>query len=161
MERRRDRFRPMASFVSALSSVVANSPRVMPKFPPPPLFIPYGWFSLSTAGSQPCPPAPFRILSGLRLTQKLPFTRFWPFRFPVHRQSPGRASSFTQPPFTPLASELPRQHLQTSLRHLEVRLGRPTTESCNQITSPALFNQTTLPARFASHRRSAGTSTVL
>src|ERR1019366_6215090 len=45
VERRRDRFRPMASFVSALSSIVANSPRVMPKFPPPPLFIPYGGFS--------------------------------------------------------------------------------------------------------------------
>jgi len=28
-----------------------------------------------TAGSQPCPPAPFRNLSGLRLTQELPFTR--------------------------------------------------------------------------------------
>ena len=48
-------------------------------FPPPPLFIPYGGFSLSTAGSQPCPPAPFRNLSGLRLTQELPFIRFWPF----------------------------------------------------------------------------------
>jgi hypothetical protein len=44
VERRRDRFRPMASFVSALSSIVANSPRVMPTFPPPPLFIPYGGF---------------------------------------------------------------------------------------------------------------------
>ena len=48
-------------------------------FPPPPLFIPYGGFSLSRAGSQPCPPAPFRNLSGFRLTQELPFTRFWPF----------------------------------------------------------------------------------
>ena len=47
--------------------------------PPPPLFIPYGGFSLSTARSQPCPPAPFRNLSGLRLTQDLPFARFWPF----------------------------------------------------------------------------------
>jgi hypothetical protein len=45
VERRRDRFRPMASFVSALSSIVANSPRVVPSFPPPPLFIPYGGFS--------------------------------------------------------------------------------------------------------------------
>src|ERR1035437_5450313 len=36
-------------------------------------------YSFLTAGSQPGPPAPFRILSGLRLTQKLPFTRFWPF----------------------------------------------------------------------------------
>jgi hypothetical protein len=35
----------MASAVSALSSIVANSPRVMPKFPPPPLFIPYGGLS--------------------------------------------------------------------------------------------------------------------
>jgi hypothetical protein len=32
-------------FVSALSGIVANSPRVMPTFPPPPLFIPYGGFS--------------------------------------------------------------------------------------------------------------------
>jgi hypothetical protein len=32
-------------FVSALSGIVANSPRVMPSFPPPPLFIPYGGFS--------------------------------------------------------------------------------------------------------------------
>ena len=45
VERRRDRFRPMASCVSALSSIVANSPRVMPTFPPPSLFIPYGGFS--------------------------------------------------------------------------------------------------------------------
>src|ERR1039457_544371 len=29
-------------FVSALSGIMANSPRVMPTFPPPPLFIPYG-----------------------------------------------------------------------------------------------------------------------
>ena len=29
-------------------------------------------------GSQPGPPAPFRNLSGLRLTPELPFTRFWP-----------------------------------------------------------------------------------
>ena len=31
------------------------------------------------AGSQPCLPAPFRNLSEFRLTQELPFTRFWPF----------------------------------------------------------------------------------
>ena len=79
VERRRDRFRPMASFVSALSSIVANSPRVLPTFPPPPLFIPYGGFSPVPAGSQPGPPAPFRIPSRLRLTQELPFIRFWPF----------------------------------------------------------------------------------
>jgi len=35
----------MASAVSALSSIVANSPRVLPTFPPPPLFIPYSGFS--------------------------------------------------------------------------------------------------------------------
>src|ERR1035437_1456442 len=46
----------MASFVSALSSIVANSPRVMPKFPPPPLFIPYGW---KPAGSSCALPNPF------------------------------------------------------------------------------------------------------
>src|SRR5260370_30922210 len=40
VERRRDRFRPMASVVSALSSILANSPQVLPTFPPPPLFIP-------------------------------------------------------------------------------------------------------------------------
>jgi len=45
VERRRDRFRPMASFVSALSSIVANSLQVMPTFPPPPLLIPYSGFS--------------------------------------------------------------------------------------------------------------------
>ena len=42
---RRDQFRPMASFVSALSSIVANGHQVVPTFPPPPLFIPYGEFS--------------------------------------------------------------------------------------------------------------------
>ena len=35
------------------------------------------------AGSQPCLPAPFRNLSEFRLTQELPFTRFWPF--PIQR----------------------------------------------------------------------------
>jgi hypothetical protein len=45
VEWRRIRVRPMASGVSALSGIVANSPRVMPMFPPPPLFIPYGGFS--------------------------------------------------------------------------------------------------------------------
>lgn|SRR5882724_9872850 len=45
VERRRDRFRPMASFVSALSSIVANSLQVMPTFPPPPLLIPSSRFS--------------------------------------------------------------------------------------------------------------------
>jgi hypothetical protein len=40
----RNRFRPMASGVSALSSSVANGCQVLPMFPPPPLFIPYGGF---------------------------------------------------------------------------------------------------------------------
>jgi hypothetical protein len=35
----------MASDVSALSSIVANSHQVMPTFPPPSLIIPYGGFS--------------------------------------------------------------------------------------------------------------------
>ena len=38
-------FRQMASGVSALSGIVANSPRVMPIFAPPPLFMTYGGFS--------------------------------------------------------------------------------------------------------------------
>jgi len=40
VERRRDWFRPMASAVSALSSIVANGHQILPSFPPPPLFIP-------------------------------------------------------------------------------------------------------------------------
>jgi hypothetical protein len=35
----------MASAVSTLSSIVANGHQVLPTFPPPPLFIPYGGFS--------------------------------------------------------------------------------------------------------------------
>ena len=35
----------MASCVSALSSIVANGHQVLPTFPPPPRFIPYGGFS--------------------------------------------------------------------------------------------------------------------
>ena len=73
--------RPMTSNVSALSSVVAKSHQPSTSFPPPPLFIPYGGVSLSTAGSQPGPPAPFRNLAGLRLTPELPFVRF---RLMVH-----------------------------------------------------------------------------
>jgi hypothetical protein len=45
VERRRDRFRPMASAVSALSSIVANGHQIVPTVPPPPRFIPYGGFS--------------------------------------------------------------------------------------------------------------------
>ena len=74
--------RPMASNASALSNIVANGHQAI-HFVCSALsihsFIPYGGFSLNTAGSQPFPPAPFRNVSGLRLTQELPFTRFWPF----------------------------------------------------------------------------------
>jgi hypothetical protein len=38
-------FRPMASAVSALSSIVANGHQIVPTVPPPPRFIPYGGFS--------------------------------------------------------------------------------------------------------------------
>ena len=51
VERRRDRFRPMASCVSALSSIVANGHQVLPTFPPPPLIIPYGGFSRILCGA--------------------------------------------------------------------------------------------------------------
>src|ERR1017187_939527 len=44
VERRRDRFRPMASSVSALSSIAANGHQVVPTFPPHTLLIPYGGF---------------------------------------------------------------------------------------------------------------------
>ena len=74
--------RPMAANVSAISSVVAKGHQAIHFVSSAPSihsFIPYGGFSLSTAGSQPCPPAPFRNLSGLRLTQEVPFTRFWTF----------------------------------------------------------------------------------
>jgi hypothetical protein len=37
-ERRRDRFKPMASCVSALASMVANGHQVCPMFPPPPSY---------------------------------------------------------------------------------------------------------------------------
>jgi len=47
----------------------------------------------STAGSQPCPPAPFRNPFGPRLTQELPFTRFWPIRI----QASGTAAVPTGP----------------------------------------------------------------
>src|ERR1035437_8485991 len=44
-ERRRDRFRPMVSLVSSLSSIVANSHQVLPTVPPPSLIIPHDGFS--------------------------------------------------------------------------------------------------------------------
>jgi hypothetical protein len=59
-----EQFRPMASCVSALSSIVANGHQVLPSFPPPPLFIPYGGFSpvrLEASLSPSTLPSPFRI----------------------------------------------------------------------------------------------------
>jgi len=44
VEQRCDWFRPMASAVSALSSLVANGHQILPSFPPPPLILPYGEF---------------------------------------------------------------------------------------------------------------------
>ena len=41
----------MASCVSALSSIVANGHQVLPTFPPPPLFIPYGEFARIKCGA--------------------------------------------------------------------------------------------------------------
>ena len=61
VEWRRDRFRPMGSCVSALSSIVANSPRVLPTFPPPLYsfrmagFPQYGWKPASSSGALPTP----------------------------------------------------------------------------------------------------------
>jgi len=73
--------RPMASNGSALSSIVANGHQAIYFVSSAPsihsvrrVFPQYGWKSTF-------PPAPFRNLSWLRLTQELPFTRFWPFPF--------------------------------------------------------------------------------
>jgi len=84
VERRRDRFRPMASFVSALSSIVANSLQVMPTFPPPPLLIPYSGFSpvrLEASPSYGTLPLGFtkRLVSALAVhsVSGLSFPVFW------------------------------------------------------------------------------------
>ena len=71
--------RPMTSNVSALSSVVAKGHQAIHFVSSAPSIHSVRRVFPSTAGSQPCPPAPFRNLSGLRLTPELPFTRFWPF----------------------------------------------------------------------------------
>ena len=71
----RAQFRPMASNVSALSSIVANGHQVMPTFPPPPLFIPYGEFSPVRLETQPCRAMPFRRRLRPRLTPSL--RSFW------------------------------------------------------------------------------------
>ena len=75
--RRRDWFRPMASAVSALSSIVANGHQILPPFAPPPLIMPCGGFSLTTVGSQPRRLAPFRRRPRLRLTRSLRSFRAW------------------------------------------------------------------------------------
>jgi len=85
VQRRRDRFRPMASCVAALASVVANSQQVLPTFPPPPLIIPYGGFApvrLEASLAAPCPSAavPGGVRRGacvpLRLGLRVPRYRF-------------------------------------------------------------------------------------
>ena len=75
VEWERARFRPMASDVSALSGIVANGHQIMPTFPPPPLFIPYGEFSPVRLETQPCRTVPFRRRLRLRLTPRL--RSFW------------------------------------------------------------------------------------
>ena len=67
----------MASCVSALSSIVANGHQVIPTFPPPPRFIPYGEFSPVRLEIQPCCPVPFRRHLRLRLTPNLRSFRVW------------------------------------------------------------------------------------
>jgi len=71
--------RPMTSNVSALSSVVAKGHQAIHFVSSAPSIHSVGRVFPSTAGSQPCPPVPFRNLSELRLTPELPFVRFWPF----------------------------------------------------------------------------------
>jgi hypothetical protein len=85
--------RPMTSNVSALSSVVAKSHQAIHFVSSAPsihsvrrVFPQYGWKS---ALSSCALPKPF----GLRLTQELPFTRFWPFRI----QASGTAAVPTGP----------------------------------------------------------------
>ena len=73
----RARFRPMASDVSALSSIVADGHQVMPSFPPPPRFIPYGGFSPVRLETQPSRTMPFRRRLRSRLTPRLRSFRAW------------------------------------------------------------------------------------
>lgn len=73
----RARFRPMASDVSALSGIVANGHQVMPTFPPPPRFIPYGEFSPVRLEIQPCRTLPFRCRLRPRLTSSLRSFQAW------------------------------------------------------------------------------------
>ena len=86
-------FRPMTSRVWALSGIVANGHQTMHFDSSAPSIHAVGWVFPSTAGGQPCHPAPFRNPSGLRLTQDLRFIRFWPIRI----QASGTAAAPTGP----------------------------------------------------------------
>jgi hypothetical protein len=85
--------RPMTSNVSALSGGVAKGHQAIHFVSSAPSIHSVRRVFPSTAGSQPCPPAPFRNPSGLRLPQELPFIRFWPFRI----QASGTAAVPTGP----------------------------------------------------------------
>ena len=93
VERRRDRFRPMASFCIRPFGHRGKQPSGHANVSSAPSIHSVRRVFPSTAGSQPCPPAPFRNPSGLRLTQELPFIRFWPFRI----QASGTAAAPTGP----------------------------------------------------------------
>ena len=85
--------RPMTSSVSALSGIVANGHQAIHFVSSAPSFHAARRVFPSTAEGQPYHPAPFRNLSGLRLTQDLRFIRFWPFRI----QASGTAAAPTGP----------------------------------------------------------------
>ena len=93
VERRRDRFRPMASFCIRPFEHRGKQPSGHANVSSAPSIHSVRRVLPSTAGSQPCPPAPFRNPSRLRLTQELPFTRFWPIRI----QASGTAAAPTGP----------------------------------------------------------------
>jgi hypothetical protein len=83
----------MTSSVSALSGIVANGHQAIHFVSSAPSFHAVRRVFPSTAEGQPHHPAPFRNLSGLRLTQDLRFNRFWPFRI----QASGTAAAPTGP----------------------------------------------------------------
>ena len=91
--RRRDRFRPMASVCIRPFGHRGKQPSGHANVSSAPSIHSVRRVFPSTAGSQPCPPAPFRNPSRLRLTPELPFTRFWPFRI----QASGTAAAPTGP----------------------------------------------------------------
>jgi len=91
----RGRFRPMASDVSALSRIVANGHQVVPTFPPPPRFVPYGEFSQvgdPALSHGALPPPSWGTFDGLGATHK-EAGRAWSFvriRVPAARQPVSR-----------------------------------------------------------------------